>query len=482
MSESQIRNRMQKTRWVGITALILLLSAGTAPAGAQTPRVRVVASHGAVVVGPELGQQVYVPSTTAWGGSMEGGQPPQDIRIMQRILSTALGEVEAPELPEELKEGSGSEGGTSVYTSGVGPVVVPAGSSGRAFYIGGRDITGFYMQGYGYLFTVNWRISDRLGHGGGAWGLSAAELDSLALEARRAAENATAAEARAAGEASDALEARRADLEVQQRAWEQWAGRYRDELAEELRRVVALYGNTLSRAQPDESITILADFGGGESETVTVSARRSDLTGAGQEQNLAAVQLARGEAGISEGLRTELKIMSAILDSSTPGEDTSELPQVVYSGRFEYLDGNPPYQYVPGYGVLFRKAARLNLATRLIREVVPPRSGADATPQTLRQRIEESTEDQRETYSEHLAALKESTAEILATYGPTLTEMNGDEWVGVYYDVGSAAGLLQGGITNYLVQARMRDIRTAANQSDPASWLTDHLVTNERQE
>ncbi len=74
------------------------------------------------------------------------------------------------------------------------------------------------------------------------------------------------------------------------------------------------------------------------------------------------------------------------------------------------------------------------------------------------------------------------TGEILATYGPTLTELEDDDWVGIYYDVGSAAALLGGGMDDYLVQARMRDIRQAAAQSDPAAWLAQRLVTNEKEE
>jgi hypothetical protein len=60
--------------------------------------------------------------------------------------------------------------------------------------------------------------------------------------------------------------------------------------------------------------------------------------------------------------------------------------------------------------------------------------------------------------------------------------MNDGDWVGVFYDVGSAAGLLEGGISNFLVQARMGDIRQAGRQADGAAWLLDRLVTNEKQE
>ena len=88
----------------------------------------------------------------------------------------------------------------------------------------------------------------------------------------------------------------------------------------------------------------------------------------------------------------------------------------------------------------------------------------------------------RERYRQHLDTLRRKTVEILATYGPTLTELRDDSWVGIYYDVGSAAALLSGGTDNYLVQARMRDIRQAAAQSDPEGWLAQRLVTNEQED
>ncbi len=83
---------------------------------------------------------------------------------------------------------------------------------------------------------------------------------------------------------------------------------------------------------------------------------------------------------------------------------------------------------------------------------------------------------------QHLDTLKRKTVEVLAVYGPTLTELKDDDWVGVFYDVGSAAGLLNAGMENYLVQARMGDIRQAAAQSDPEAWLAQRVVTNERDE
>jgi len=133
--------------------------------------------------------------------------------------------------------------------------------------------------------------------------------------------------------------------------------------------------------------------------------------------------------------------------------------------------------------VLFRKAARLNLATQFVREVAPSGiASGGVTVQSLRERMEENTEEQLQAYADHLDDLKQKTAGILATYGPTLTEMGDDDWVGVYYNVGSAAGLLEGGITNFLVQAQMADIRQAGGEADGPAWLLGRLVTNEKQD
>ena len=250
-------------------------------------------------------------------------------------------------------------------------------------------------------------------------------------------------------------------------------------LAVALRDVVAVYGSTLNRATPDEYVTFIADFGGNEAETVTLSARRGDLTGASRGENLSAVRMEEGETGVSDTLRTELKIMAEIIDSSLGDAGTNEI-WTVYAGEARYFGGDSSYQYVPGYGVLFRKAARLNVVTRVIREANAARN--EFTVQSLREQIDESSDEQRQAYAQHLTDLKQATAQIMATYGPTLTEMSDDEWVGVYYNVGAAAGLLEGGITNFLVQARMGDIRQAGREADGAAWLLGFLVTNEKQD
>lgn len=436
----------------------------------------------------EVTYGTYVFPQSVWTAGSEASQLPQDIRIMQRIVTTALGEVTAPELPEVLRESADAQGSDSNSRSNFsGPdtvIYALARGRNRVFSIGGRDVTGFYMQGYGYLFTVKWQVAPQ----GVPFAREVAverlyALNELADDARRAAAAADEAAARAAGEAAErTLQQERERLETRQVAWEEWSAQYRDVLAEALRGVVAQYGSTLNRATPEESITFIADFGGGEAETVTVSARRGALTGASREDNIAAVQMAMGESGISPTQRTELKIMAEIIDSSlqvTGGDDVV----VAFGGdRVRYFGGDSSFQYVPGYGVLFRKSARLNLATQMVQRLNAERLEPGVTVHPLRQRIDETTEEQREVYAAHLTDLKQKTAEIMATYGPTLTGMGDDEWVGIYFNVGSAAGLLEGGISNFLVQARMADIRGAGNQSDGATWLLNRLVTNESQD
>jgi hypothetical protein len=434
----------------------------------------------------------YVMPQVAWSQPAESSQVPQDIRIMQRIVQTALGEVAAPELPDVLQPdadapdapavgyiGSGDSSNATVWTLST--------RGNRVYSVGSRDTTGFYMPGYGYLFTVKWQV----GRGGSNFVLSTdvararvVELNALAEEARRSAAARQGAEARAADEAERTLQQEREQVEAREAAWNEWSAQYRSLLAEALREVVAQYGSTLQRATPDEAITFMADFGGGEEETVTVSARRGELEGASREANLAAVRMSMGESGVSATLRTELKIREEIIDSSLQHDPGTNEVWIAFGAENRYFGGSSSYQYVPGYGVIFRKSARLNMATQVIRDVnVAARQregGVVVAP--LRTRIEESTEEQRAAYAAHLEDLEQQTAEILAIYGPTLTQLGESDWVGVFYNVGSAAGLLEGGISNFLVQARMSDIRQAGNQADPATWLRDRLVTNERQD
>jgi len=485
MNKRKNRNGSRAASVSAIAAMILTLSLGVA--GAQVAAPEQAAARAQESYARALEELTYAQPQVVWSNGPEGAQVPQDIRIMQRIVQTALGEVEAPALPDGLATETDTSASPRLYTrdGGVSDTtvwVLPRGRS-RVYNIGGRDVSGFYMQGYGYLFTVKWQV----GAGGNSF-LPAraalartAELNELVGAARRAAATEDTVEARAAGEAEAALEQERARVEERQADLEAWSAQYRDVLAEALRDVVALYGSTLKRAAPDEAITFIADFGGGESETVTVSTFRGDLVGASRDENLAAVRMAKGETGVSDTLRTELKILAEIIESSLQGDRGGDV-WTEYASLTRYVGNASPYQYVPGYGALFRKSARLNIATRVVQRVSPSRREPGVEVLPLREQIDESTEAQQEYYAQHLAELKQTTAEVLATYGPTLTEMGNDEWVGVFYDVGSAAGLLEGGITNYLVQARMGDVRQAGNEADGAAWLLDRLVTNAKQD
>lgn len=361
---------------------------------------------------------------------------PQDVQIMRTIVRTALSNVQAPELPKDISgDSAGVHGATVVAPSGRN-VVVYSNVRGLS-YLGGGDVSGFYMQGYGYLFTVHWPVG------------SAIRFPNIRI---------------AEGGRVERLggDARAKELHA-------WAVKYRQQLSDALRDVIAGYGSTLHRAKPGEAITFLADFGGGDSAAVTMTVKADALHGTDVNANRAAVHVSVGQAGMSESLHTQLKIMSQIIDTSlNPDHSDRDFYAQAWS---TYYGGRADPQYVPGYGVIFRKTARLNTARTFVRisESSRNKTSADSAEAVARKR-----------YQAHLDTLKSKTVAILATYGPTLTGLKDDDWVGVYYDVGPVASLLNVGSDNYLVQARMRDIRQAATQSDPAAWLKTRVVTNEK--
>ncbi|MCG6988721.1 MAG: hypothetical protein LJF06_11145 [Gemmatimonadetes bacterium] len=382
----------------------------------------------------------YVDGALALRHAFEPQNVPQDVRIMQNITSTALSEVKAPELPKSLADDStGGRIGAVVSSSGDN-VYVYSGLRGSSFF-GRGDVSGFYMKGYGYIFTVHWPVG------------SAFALPRVVVTREGRSERVRSDDTRSKDYAA-------------------WADGYRRRLSDALRDVIAGYGSTLRRAQPGESITFLADFGGGDSASVTMTVKASALHGTDVEANRGAIQVSRGQDGMSPSLQKQLQIMSGIIDTSLhPGSSDRETYLSNFVGA--YFGGRAEPQYVPGYGVFFRKTARLSTARAFVR----------MSTGSARAEVMDSTEaTARKTYRAHLDTLRQKTAEILATYGPTLTALKDDDWVGIYYDVGSAAGLLSGGIDNYLVQARMRDIRQAAGQSNPAAWLDQRLVTNEKEE
>ena len=375
---------------------------------------------GQVVEVAGIGRAAYLP---------EGQNVPQDVRIMRTIVSTALSQVEAPALPKDL---AGDSTENTVVLGGSGFVYSRLRGSG---FLGSGDVSGFYMKGYGYLFTVQWPISS-------LYAFRTRDVDEAGVK-------------------------RVAGMGVAN----SWAVEYRKLLTDALADVIAGYGSTLRRAAPGESITFIADFGGGDDAMVTMTAKADALRGSDVKANRSAIQISSGQGGVSERLRTQLKIMSEIIDTSLHPTDSSRQLYAAVSGT--YFGGSAEAQYVPGYGVVFRKTARMNTARTFVTDLRTP---------SRRQAVDSLEQAARTNYREHLDTLRRRTVEILATYGPTLTELKDDDWVGIYYDVGSAAALLTGGMDDFLVQARMRDIRQAAGQSDPAAWLSTKLVTNEKQE
>ncbi len=192
--------------------------------------------------------------------------------------------------------------------------------------------------------------------------------------------------------------------------------------------------------------------------------------------------------------------MSEIIDASFE-EDTGSSQPYIIAGSGYYFGGEAGTQYIPGYGVIFTKNARMNLVTVLDEAVpIPAVPAPDTPPAAARSRAaerpdytvremyrtlmtlsgEEMTEASREKLLEHFQNLKQKTAEILATYGSTLTELDADEYIGINYEVGSSAGLLQSGVTNYMVLAKMGDVLQALRQSDGVEWLLGRLITNEK--
>ncbi len=452
-------------------------------------------AESAVAPAPPALQGVRIP--LRWYAPQQQNVP-QDVRIMQTIVSTALSETRPPEMPQDLAGDSAAEGAEGIARE----------LKARQALFSRGDVSGFYMQGYGYLFTVNWPVGSTVSR----FYRQVAEIDAATADQQealaRAAEqleqlrqtqeqaqadtqreqakaqaDAQRKQARAQAELQRAQEKAQQALQqqrqvrserlqkerVRSKADAAWATEYRQRLSGALRDAIASYGSTLRRAGPGESITFIADFGGGDSASVTMTVKASALQGSNLEANRRVIQVSRGSSGVSERLRTQLEIMSQIIDTSLRS-DASE--QFAPGGTWStYYGGQAEPQYVPGYGVIFRKNARMNTA----------RAFVTMAPRPLREGgVDSAQVAARKSYQAHLDTLRRETVDLLVTYGPTLTELDGNDWVGIYYDVGPAATLLDGGLEDYLVQARMRDIRQASAQSDPAAWLAHRLVTNEK--
>ena len=426
-------------------------------------------------------------------------QGPQEVRIMTRIIRTALDEVKAPELPEALKEEEEETADTGVLAYAYAREAygisrgIPLRAGRNIRFVGERNVTGFYMKGYGYLFNIRWRIGDNT--------LSVFNLYSevtvqntrmqraLADAVRaRAARRETTAEERmeeaqyaVEAAAAAAAEEEQQKRDARQQAFEGWQMEYQGKLIEALKEVMAGYGSTLHQVQANEAITFITEFGEEEDDNVTLTIMGRELAGPGAEARSRvknAIRVSRGGEGASETLKTQMRIMSEIIDAAfeEPAEDTG----IGFNAFTLRSRGN--YQYIAGYGVILRKSARELFRSQYLvfdRAAAPPPPDPERLVIALEQRMEELPEQ----YAEQLETLKQKTAEVLTTYGATLTELKAGEWVGIHYDVGGAVQLLQGGPDYFLVQAKMSDIREAAAKGDAGTdWLLARLITNEREE
>ncbi len=524
-----------KTRNSPTSQLIALIAIFTAlaitvialPTGAQeviavpdVERHYIDTAHGIIgVLAPE-----YTIIGETWAMHLEDPQEPPEIRIMNRIIRTALEEVKAPELPEELTENPLSN---FAFTSSLGPerrdlaysyrVGVPGSWSMTPYFTGSQKVTGFYMEGYGYLFTVRWPIrSSNLFSTFSLGGLDnltiSLQAQNKALEelliqrterSQRAAGRAEVArpteETEREAEAEQTAREREQEMEMLKEKLGEWQAEFEDLIVDALKDVMATYGHTLHQAADDEKITFVFQQSDEETENLTLSVERGSLSGPDQKDAaLLAITVTRGSAESNPALKSQIRIMSEIIDAAFEEESgAGEYLGVVGLSRAYYFGGEARTQYIPGYGVIFTKSARMNIVTVLEEADVPEpdapaaagsRSGdvarraRDVYQRVLVMTGEEAVEASREKLHEHFDNLKHKTAEILATYGSTLTELNADEWVGINYEVGSSAGLLQAGVSNYMVLARMSDVLQALRQSDGAQWLLERLVTNEKLE
>jgi len=431
----------------------------------------------------------------------EEPQVPTDIRVMQRIIKTALEDVEAPELPEILK---GEAEGPFLTVTGERErrqydILL---SRGRTGGLSVRNISGFYMAGYGYLFTID------VGSPGNRWVLgleeglfhvfeTAERLKEIEVRSRERVER-TAGEEKAAGEEEQAEEEAKRQEERRQ-ALEAWQQEYRDRVIETLREVLATYGSTLKRAAEDEQITRIVDLDSPEQEEkVSLTVRKGEIASPDQfQRTLGAIRVGHASAG-SEKLQQQVRIMGEIIDTALEPEKTRAA--AITLSATSWFGGEADPVYIEGYGVIFRKNAMMRqLTLELVAPPPPPPAPGDTTgrvevkerakdleeqakqlAESYRARVVRQREESQENYRKHLEELKHKTAGLLVDYGPTLTELSPEEWVGIYYNVGSASSLLAGGMEDFLVQARMRDIREAAGRGEGgAGWLLDRLVTNE---
>ncbi len=128
---------------------------------------------------PAAAQYVDVASVPVRWESPRTQDVPQDVRIMRTIVSTALSQVEAPALPKELAGDTAASERAAVVASRERALV----ASGGSHFFRRGDVSGFYMEGYGYLFTVSWPVSSMVAFNAQAFALARGERP-LGEEAR----------------------------------------------------------------------------------------------------------------------------------------------------------------------------------------------------------------------------------------------------------------------------------------------------------
>jgi len=434
-----------------------------------------------------------------------------EIRIMSRIIQTALAGVEAPELPEELTE-RGEVGEVAYVTASRGVSsgwnVVPIAPLGYSPSRG--KVSGFYMAGYGYLFTINWpiRSSNLLStfyRSDGENLVVQLQAQNKALEqlmlqrTDRTRGRADAGSRTAVAEQTEeevAAERQEAVRKAEELAEEieAWRSELEDRLVESLMDVMATYGHTLHQAASGESITFIFEQSNDDEANITLTIEQSELAGPSEKDRaLSAIRVTRGSENSNPALKEQVAIMAEIIDAAFEAEEEDNF-RLYISASTVYFGGEARTQYIPGYGVIFRKNARMNPFVVLPEPPDPPSPPADADARTVDRRpptvsrrvpilIQEHSEESEEKLTEHLNMLKLKTAEILVTYGTTLTELDDSEWLGINFEVGSAASLLQSGVSEFLVLVQMHRVREAADHgADAAAWLMENIVTNEKKQ
>jgi len=114
-------------------------------------------------------------------------------------------------------------------------------------------------------------------------------------------------------------------------------------------------------------------------QNITLSVDRGGLGGPDNlDTSLRAITVTRGSAESNPALKSQIRIMSEIIDAAFE-EDTGSGQHYVIAGSGYYFGGASGTQYIPGYGIIFTKNARMNLVT-VLDESIPLPPAPDAPP------------------------------------------------------------------------------------------------------